>query len=188
MSNISTYVVDATRYRFGIQQNLMLVAPPACPLPASVGRGVNDKRPSRPRIHHDMQPVAREDAQDSGGGPRCQPPPPPPASWPAAGAAKRGHGSSVSGSKFPQGTAQQVAAKVPSWSGFDEDFEVRLPGRGDTSFFVRVAGRELAATNGVAVVIHGVRSYAESTPKFFPEYSMCSSSCVVPTQHTPAAV
>lgn len=42
------------------------------------------------------------------------------------------------------------------WSGFDEEFEVNLPGRGDTTFFVRVAGRELAATNGVAVVLHGV--------------------------------
>ncbi|CAN0281090.1 unnamed protein product, partial [Ectocarpus sp. 8 AP-2014] len=44
---------------------------------------------------------------------------------------------------------------VPSWSGFDEDFEVHLPGREHTTFFVRVAGRELAATNGVAVVLHG---------------------------------
>ncbi|CAN0137427.1 unnamed protein product, partial [Ectocarpus fasciculatus] len=75
---------------------------------------------------------------------RVQLPPPPPASWPAAGSAKQLGGS-----------AAAVAAHVPSWSGFDEDFEVHLPGREHTTFFVRVAGRELAAKNGVAVVLHG---------------------------------
>lgn len=50
-----------------------------------------------------------------------------------------------------------MASSVPSWSSFDDEFEVNLPRRRDTRFFVRVAGRELAATNGVAVVLHGVR-------------------------------
>lgn len=51
-----------------------------------------------------------------------------------------------------------MAAHVPSWSGFDENLEVHLPGREHTTFLVRVAGRELAAINGVAVVLHGVRT------------------------------
>lgn len=80
---------------------------------------------------------------------RVQLPPPPPASWPAAGSAKQ-----------LGGAAATVAAHVPSWSGFDEDFEVHLPGREHTTFFVRVAGRELAARNGVAVVLHGVREHS----------------------------
>ncbi|CAM9838039.1 unnamed protein product [Ectocarpus sp. 4 AP-2014] len=75
---------------------------------------------------------------------RVQLPPPPPASWPAAGSGKQ-----------LGGAASAIAAHVPSWSGFDEDFEVHLPGREHTTFFVRVAGRELAAINGVAVVLHG---------------------------------
>ncbi|CAM9953005.1 unnamed protein product [Ectocarpus sp. 6 AP-2014] len=75
---------------------------------------------------------------------RVQLPPPPPASWPVAG-----------GGKQLGGAASAIAAHVPSWSGFDEDFEVHLPGREHTTFFVRVAGRELAATNGIAVVLHG---------------------------------
>lgn len=113
--------------------------------------------PSRTKIHQTMEPSTRKDAKGSGSDRPCQLPPPP-ASWPAAAAAvNRGD------SKCPQRPAQQVASKVPSWSGFDEDFEVHLPGRGDTSFFVRVAGRELAATNGVAVVIHGVRNSGEHT-------------------------
>lgn len=111
-----------------------------------------------------MEPSARKDEEDSGGGRRCHLPPPP-ASWPAAGAVNRGHGHGEGHghSKCPQGPAQQVASRLvlPLRSGFDEDFEVRLPGRGDTTFFVRVAGRELAATNGVAVVIHGVRKTLE---------------------------
>jgi len=82
------------------------------------------------------------------GGRRCHLPPPP-ASWPAAAAA-----SQATASRRSQG--DEVASRVPSWSGFDEDFEVHLPGRGGTTFFVRVAGRGLAATNGVAVVFHGV--------------------------------
>ena len=103
-----------------------------------------------------MEPRARKDEEESGRVRRCQLPPPP-ASWPSAAAVSRGRGHG----KCPQGPAQQAASKAPSWSGFDEDFEVRLPGRGDASFFVRVAGRELAATNGVAVVIHGVRDARE---------------------------
>lgn len=103
-----------------------------------------------PKIQHSMDNPALKDVGDSGGGRRYQIPPPP-ASWPAAAAVKRGD------SRHPQGQGQ-IASKVPSWLGFDEDFEVHLPGRRDTSFFVHVAGRELAATNGVAVVIHGVRN------------------------------
>ncbi len=101
-----------------------------------------------------MAPMDEDDKGSGGGrggGHRCHLPPPP-ASWPAAGTAYQPTGG-ASASRSP---AQVVASKVPSWSGFDEDFEVHLPGRGGTTFFVRVAGRGLAATNGVAVVFHGV--------------------------------
>ncbi|CAM9334565.1 unnamed protein product [Scytosiphon promiscuus] len=97
----------------------------------------------------------------------CQPPPPP-ASWPAAGTVKsassihnsrnnrNGTGTDASGRQHIEGSSPpQVADLVPSWSGFEEDFEVELGGRENTTFFVRIAGRKLAATNGVAVVIHG---------------------------------
>ncbi|CAN0317321.1 unnamed protein product, partial [Laminaria digitata] len=72
--------------------------------------------------------------------------PPPAASWPVANRASRN----------PQTTSHIGSpADLPIAAlGFDEDVEVLLPGRG-ASFFVRVAGRELAASNGVAVLIHG---------------------------------
>lgn len=39
--------------------------------------------------------------------------------------------------------------------GFDEEIKVYIPDRGE-SFFVRVAGRDLATSNGIALVLHGV--------------------------------
>lgn len=40
--------------------------------------------------------------------------------------------------------------------GFDEEMVVTLPDR-EASFMVRVAGRELAASGGVVMALHGVR-------------------------------
>ena len=39
--------------------------------------------------------------------------------------------------------------------GFDEEVEVPVSDR-EGSFMVRVAGRDLATSNGIAVVLHGV--------------------------------
>lgn len=89
--------------------------------------------------------------------------PPPPASWPAANRASRNprttSQSGVSNSLNRSTSASPAALPIATLpcTGFDEDLEVLLPGRG-SSFFVRIAGRELAASNGVAVLIHGVRS------------------------------
>ncbi|CAM9402387.1 unnamed protein product [Pylaiella littoralis] len=126
-----------------------------------------------------MGPPVNEDENDHGGGGshgRCCFPPPP-ASWPAAGSTTKSNRNSESNSEsnsssintnsnnsssgvlgLEGSSAQAAGGAVPPsswWSGFDEEFEVNSPGRGDTTFFVRVAGRELAATNGVAVVLHG---------------------------------
>lgn len=125
-----------------------------------------------PRIIPSMGPPADKDEHEhhvGGGRGQCHLPPPP-ASWPAAvrSTAKPNSNSnstsSSSGANAARGgsSAQAAGGAVPPsswWSGFDEEFEVHLPGRADTTFFVRVAGRELAATNGVAVVIHGVRDF-----------------------------
>lgn len=113
-----------------------------------------------------MGPPLDEDDNSRGKSGRPYQIPPPPASWPAASTVKsassmannrKNRSSSPSGASGSQASSRpQVADLVPSWSGFDEDFEVELAGRGNTTFFVRVAGRKLAATNGVAVAIHGV--------------------------------
>lgn len=75
--------------------------------------------------------------------------PPPPASWPAANRNPCGRSS---------GAAGAPALPLPTREGFCEQIEVFVPGRA-AKFLVRVAGRELAATNGVAVVLHGVRFF-----------------------------
>ena len=89
--------------------------------------------------------------------------PPPPASWPATNRASGnpqttfqiGIANPLDRNTSTSPAALPIAA-LPC-TGFDEDLEVLLPGRGG-NFFVRIAGRELAASNSVAVLIHGVRS------------------------------
>lgn len=79
-------------------------------------------------------------------------PPPPPASWPAPSTM----GTFSRNSRMsPEASTRTAVCSSQTLDGFDDELEVVLDT--GTSFFVRVAGRELASTNGVAVVLHGVR-------------------------------
>lgn len=75
--------------------------------------------------------------------------PPPPASWPTANSTPCGGSSGFAG-----------APTLPTQQGFGEQMEVFVSGR-KAKFLVRVAGRELAAANGVVVVLHGVRMFQQ---------------------------
>lgn len=80
--------------------------------------------------------------------------PPPPTSWPA-----KHHKLNQT---LDEGTTRSISARMLSQPelvelrGFDEEIEVILPDR-EATFWVRIAGRELAMTGGVIVALHGVR-------------------------------
>lgn len=78
--------------------------------------------------------------------------PPPPASWPSSSSPLLPRRSYQHATATPSAMASSHAMS----EGFNEEMEVLVPAR-EAKFFVRVAGRELAAANGVAVVLHGVR-------------------------------
>lgn len=113
-----------------------------------------------------MGPPSEDDrntgSKEKHGDVRHQGLPPPPASWPVGDRARRnpqttsqiGIANSLNRTS-PSQAALPIAA-LPC-AGFDEQLEVPLPGR-RANVFLRIAGRELAASNGVAVLIHGVRN------------------------------
>ena len=108
-----------------------------------------------------------EDDRETGSKEQCrdvrhQGLPPPPASWPAGNRVDRNlrtiSQTGIANSLNRTNTSRAALPMMPC-AGFDEQMEVFLPGRG-ASVFVRMAGRELATSNGVAVLIHGVRNMA----------------------------
>lgn len=84
-----------------------------------------------------------------------------PASWPAAAAAAQQYkqGDTLRGVGKAAAASSLLPIAVMDREAFDEKIEVPVPTR-EATMLVRVAGRELAASKGVVMVLHGVSTVA----------------------------